>query len=459
MQNKPEQSFTPPYPKPHNSKISLLSRYFKGRTSWIHVLFEKSYSMKMGQVFLPRAKVFVVNEKSLVKNILAKAEAYPKHKALGRALKALLGESIFTTNHKQWKRQRSMMDGAFAHTRLQKVFPLMNGAVEALLARLEKYGSAEINVDAEMTFVTADIIFRTILSYPLSEAEAWEVHDAFNIYQEAAQKAMVLTGYYIPDYFPRKRSEQAAQRIRNILAPIIKRRHEAYLRGEETENNDILAALMQARDPETGEAFGYAELVDHVSMLFLAGHETSASALTWSFYLIAECSHIQQGMLKELNEVFGGGEIGFEDIRKLEFTRDVFREALRLYPPVGFFVRETTQKEEMRGKKICPNDMIMISPWLIHRHKDQWEKPHEFCPHRFGTESGKASLKDSYLPFGGGPRICIGQGFAMQEAVLVLASVVQRFAIRNKQGHVPEPVSRVTIRPKNGVRINIEKRA
>jgi len=457
MQNK--KQFIPPYPKPHKGKISLLSRYFKGRTSWIHVLFEKSYSMKMGQVFLPRAKVFIINENSLVRKILADAKRYPKHTALGKALKALLGESIFTTNGALWRKQRSMMDGAFAHTRLEKVFPLMSEAADVAIARLRRYKQGEVvNVDAEMTFVTADIIFRTILSHPLDDAEAKKVHDAFNIYQDAAQKAMVLTGYFLPDYFPRKRSERAALDIRNILAPIIRRRYESYLRGEDTENNDILAALMQARDKGTGEAFGYDELVDHVSMLFLAGHETSASALTWSLYLIAECPHVQDKMLVEINQNSQGKKIDFASIKNLEFTKNIFREALRLYPPVGFFVRQSTEKEEMRGKKICPKDMLMISPWLIHRHKDQWNKPHEFCPERFTDEASKESVKNSYIPFGGGHRICIGQGFAMQEAILILASIIKNFEIKNLPDHVPEPVSRVTIRPKNGVRLLLKPR-
>jgi cytochrome P450 len=460
-ENSPAE-FTPPYPCPHKTKSGLILRFIRGWNSWIHILFERSYSMKMGQAKLPKFQLFMVNESSLVKKILrTEWSKFPKHWIITEMMRPLLGESIFTTNGETWKRQREMMDGAFAHTHLKKVFPLMKQAADEMLRRFRKYNENDaVDVDMEMTHVTADIIFRTILSHSLGEEEAKKIFEAFTDFQETVQRCTMLKLYGLPDFNKKKKSQKQAAVIRDILSPIIRKRYDDYISGRDTENIDILSSLMQARDKTTGDAFDFDELVDHVCMLFLAGHETSASALTWSLYLIANCPHIADKMLKEINETAGDQELDFENIKNLNFTKDVFRESLRLYPPVGSFMREASENQCMRDKDVKKGDMIVIAPWLIHRHRKQWQKPDVFKPERFSDKSAEAqeSIKCSYIPFGDGPRICIGAGFATQEAILILASVVKDYSIANKPGHVPEPVGRVTIRPKNGVKLLFKKR-
>lgn len=454
--------FKPPYPKPNKSKLSLVKRFAGGFNSWIHVLFEKSYKMKLGHVKLPKTDLFMPCEPSLVKKVMkTEYKDYPKHKLLGKMLKPLLGESIFTTNGKEWERQRKMMNPAFAHTHLKTVFPLMSDAVNDMVNRFNRYKADElIHIDVEMTHITADVIFRTILSHPLKGEEAEELFLAFNNFQELSQKIMTLKVYGIPTFFIRKKSEAEAAKIRNILASVIKERYDSYHNGEPQKHDDILFTMLKAEDERTGENFKYEELVDHILMLFLAGHETSASALTWSLYLIAACPHTQQKLKQEIEQVAGGESIEYEHVKQLKFTHDVFREALRLYPPVGFFLREAAKEKEMRKKKIKKGDMVIVSPWLIHRHRDQWEDPDSFCPARFSddSEKSKKSIKESYLPFGDGPRICIGAGFATQEAIIILANLVQNFEFKTSKDHTPEPVGRVTIRPKNGVWLFASKR-
>lgn len=458
------KDFKPPYPEPNSSKVSLFKRFAKGWNSWIHVLFEKSYKMKLGHVKLPKADLFMPCEPSLVRKVMRdEYKEYPKHHLLGKMLKPLLGESIFTTNGEVWERQRKMMNPAFAHTHLKKVFPLMNEAVSEMVDRFSNFNSEElIHIDVEMTYITADVIFRTILSHPLKGEEAEEIFDAFNKFQEVSQKMMTLSVYGLPTYFYRKKSEAAAARIRNILAVIIKSRYDEYHNsGSDIDGkDDILQSLLEARDEETGEAFSYSELVDHVLMLFLAGHETSASALTWSFYLLASCDHVQKGILQEVEAISEGDSIEYSHVRQLKFTHNVFKEALRLYPPVGFFLRESAKNKEMRGKSIKAGDMVMVSPWLIHRNRNQWADADCFKPERFSDYSDVAreSVKCSYMPFGDGPRICIGASFATQESIMILSNLVKRFEFRVSDGHVPEPVGRVTIRPKNGVWLHVSKR-
>lgn len=449
------EDFKPPYPKPHRNKASLLRGLWSGRKSWLHVLAERSYAMKMGAMKLPGLRFYVVNQEELVERILkTEHEHFPKHHLLGDVMQPLLGESIFTTNGETWKRQRKMMDGAFVNKRLKMVFPLMSDAVARMVDRFYAYGEGvEIDIDVEMTHVTADIIFRTIMSHPLDADAAKEIYEAFNEFQARVLKTMLLISYRLPTFYQRWQSERAARRIRGLLAPIIRTRYDAYVTGDQVdEHNDILASLLEARDEKTGEAFGYDELVDHVSMLFLAGHETSASALTWSLYLIASCPHTQKSLQDELADL-GDRRLEFADLKELKVTRNVFREALRLYPPVGFFLREPSVPVCMRDKSVEPGDGLMVAPWLIHRHRTQWKDPDTFRPERFDDPESKKSIQCSYIPFGAGPRICIGAGFAQQESLLVLANLVRNFELSVAPGYVAEPVGRVTVRPKESVKL------
>ncbi len=453
-------NFTPPYPKPHKDKSSFFLRFFRGWNSWIDVLFERSYKMKMGQFYTPRATVFMVNDPEWVRKILVEnPKAYPKHQLLHRLLEPLLGNSIFTTNGAVWERQRRLVDMAFAQARLKLVFPLMAACAKDMTARLDKAADGDsYEMDPEMTYVTADIIFRTILSENLDGPEALEVFEAFVEFQRHAQRAMVLAMYWLPGGFVTRSGRRSSERIRGILSEIIERRFKEYESGITDKYDDILAGLMEAKDPVTHDSFTYPELVDQVCMLFLAGHETSASTLAWSMYLVSNAPDLQQEMYEEIMESVGERDFEMSDIKKMPKVWDVFRESMRLYPPVGFFVREATHSHCIRDKQVEEGSPVMVSPWLIHRHRDLWERPDEFDPERFHTPSGKESLKCAYLPFSKGERVCIGAAFATQEAILIIASVVRRFKLSADESHVPQPIGRVTIRSNNGIRVRLQRR-
>lgn len=456
--------FCPVYPKPLKNKASLLATFLRGRRSWLDVLFERSYRMKMGHTQLPGLDLYMVNEPSLVRRVLIEqAEKFPKHTLLGRILAPLLGESIFTTNGEVWKRQRRMLDVAFEQARLKTVFPLMNAAAIAMEERLDRLADGAVyDVDVEMTHVTADIIFRTILSVPLEGEDARKIFHAFMRFQAVAPRIVLPIIYRLPawlsPWIASLKGKRAAREIRGLLENCIRARYDAQQRGEDGGQQDILAALLTVHDAESGTPFGFDELVDQVAMLFLAGHETSASALTWALYLIAMSPDIQERMHAEAVAVLGQREPEFADSKSLELIWNVFRETLRLYPPVGFFAREATETQAMRDKTVPAGATVVVSPWLIHRHRDLWERPDEFDPDRYGSDSAKESLKCAYLPFSLGPRVCIGAAFAMQEAVLILARLVRRYHFEALPGVEPQPVGRLTIRSENGMRLKISKR-
>lgn len=457
-------AYEPPYPKPldKSSKRSLWQLFKRGRKSWLATLYEGSYQGKLSRVRLPGAQLFLVKFPDLIKQVLVdRFEHFPKHELSETALKPLLGESIFTTNGPTWERQRRMLDPAFGQAKLKEVFTLMRGGSDALLERLDQIEDGSVaDIEIEMTHVTADIILRTILSEPLEGEGARKIFHAFNLFQENASLMIQLGFFRLPlwlapkHYFIWKRT---GREIRDLLAASIRGRFEAYQRGEAGGHRDILQSLMETRDPEDGSAYTLPELVDQVAMLFLAGHETSASALSWSLFLISKCPEIQERLHRESCQLLGNREPEFKDIPRHRLIRNVFRETMRIYPPVGFLTfRKSTGGQKLHKIQVPDGSPVVISPWLVHRHRDLWERPNEFDPDRF--DGGLDQVPCAYIPFGQGPRICIGAAFAMQEAMLILASLTRRYRFEPGPGPDPEPTSRLTIRSLNGISLRVWKR-
>jgi cytochrome P450 len=254
------------------------------------------------------------------------------------------------------------------------------------------------------------------------------------------------------------RSRRAAAEIRGLLEELVRPRYDAYRAGEPHPTTDILSAFLDARDPVTAEPFGFDELVNQVAMLFLAGHETSASALTWACHLISNAPDIQERMHAEVLRELGDRQPEYTDMKQLALTWNVFREALRLFPPVGFFAREAAQGCPMRDKQVPKGATVVVSPWLLQRHRQWWPLPDAFNPDRYNDDESREPLKQAYLPFGMGPRVCLGASFALQEAALILSSLVRHWRLEAVPGHVPVPVGRLTIRSANGVRVVLHKR-
>lgn len=458
--------FCPVYPKPHPEKASKFKMFWHARRSWMDALYERSYSMQMGEVHLPGVDLYMLNDVEQVKRVMqTEAAAFPKSHLLHEALEPLLGDSIFTTNGEQWQRQRTMMNPAFEQARLHVAFPRMLDAAQAMLERLDTLKDGdEYDIEVEMTHVTADIIFRTIFSEPMQGPDAHKIFHAFARYQALAPKLMLpaLFGVrwtVLP--WQRWRSRKAAKEIRSLLSAMVHPRYEAHQQGEvDEEPKDILAAFMMAKDPKTDLPFSFDELVNQVAMLFLAGHETSASALTWSCYLLAKSPEVQQRAHEQVLEVLGGEgrKPAQSDMKSLPQVWNIFRESLRLFPPVGFFARENTQACPMRGKQVKSGSTVVVAPWLLQRHRKWWQNPDAFDPDRFDQEASKPAIKNAYMPFSMGPRVCLGAAFALQEAVLILACLLRRYELLPVEGHVPQPVGRLTIRSENGVRLKLRKR-
>lgn len=450
--------FTPPFPAPHRNRSSFMARFWRSWTSWIHGLFEKSYTMLMGEVRMPGLHLFIANELSLVDEIMAKAKTFPKHHLMVEVLEPAIGISTFTANGEDWEQQREMINPAFQHTALAKTLPVMCDAADELADRLlnESRPGQPFDIDPLMTHVAADIIFRTMFAVPLDAAGAAVIHKRFNRFQRFAQSGSVFRLYNLPTFGFKTLADREARGIHEVFAPIVEERYALYHGKGRTVNHDILQSLFEARHPVTGEPFTCQQVMEQISLIFLAGHETSASLMSWAMYLLAECQDVQDRIRAEAEGLTGGGPFTMDALRQMQVTRNVVRETLRLYPPVAFLPRETTCPVTMRGKPINPGDMLVVSPWLVQRNGNNWACPHAFDPDRFETPDGQDMLKRAWIPFGKGPRLCIGAGFAQQEAMVVLATLCRNFRLTSPADDKPEPVSRLTLRPRDGIRILLE---
>ena len=465
--------FVPPRPPVLPQKASLLQHLQYGLRSGIGMFLSGSYeTVSVGRHPIPtmpkgeKRWLFTVRTPELIREILVRRpEDFPKSSLMDDMLRALTGYSIFISNGEAWKRHRRLMDPAFEGARIKAVFPMMLDAVDACVERIAAHvdgpaGKAPMAIDVEMTHYAADVIFRTIFSEPMDAASARRFFKAFAVFQEIAYAHGMLKLARVPTWLlpGHWRAKLAAKVIRRILERPIKRRLAAVRRGDPTPKDDIMATLITTVDPETGTGFDDGELLDQIAMLFLAGHETSATAMAWSLYLLANCPHVQDRAHEEATKVFGEKRPAFEHMKRLGLTRDVFREAMRLYPPVAFVARDSVRTEQLMNKVVEPGSVVFVSPWLMHRHSQHWEHPDSFDPDRFETPSGEEGLRCAYLPFSMGPRVCAGAAFALQEATLLLAELVRRYRFVPVPGHTPVPVARLTLRSENGVPLIVERR-
>jgi cytochrome P450 len=421
----------PVYPPPQPYTPNFLRRIRRGLYSWFGLLNEWDFRIPVGALRFMGLNLLLVNEPAAVRQVLvSEVEAFPKHPYMLWILEPLIGRGIFAVNGEEWAQQRRLLDQAFQMAQLQRVMPQMAAACQASLARLEAQVAGDlvagrsVDADAEMTLVTADVIVRTILSRSLEGAEAEAIFAAFTRYQKRAGRALMLRLLRLPRRRLQSYLARDAAPIRAWLAAAIDARLNAP--AGHAPGDDLLAALIEARDPETGACFSREELVDQVCVLFLAGHETSASALGMAVYLLGCFPEVQQRLRAEVLEVLGSRAgapdqpLGFEDLRQLSYGAAIFNETLRLYPPLSFFSRESQSNTELAGSRCPMRALVTISPWVIQRHEQHWSEPNAFRPERFLSDANaddRRWARDAFLPYGLGPRKCPGAAFAQYAAL------------------------------------------
>ncbi|MBY6119389.1 cytochrome P450 [Mameliella alba] len=448
---------TPPKPAARPDRVSLW-RYVKlFRQDILSAQPARLYRAKMAEFRTPFFRSYLLNQPELVKTVLKdRPMDFPKSDRIGEGLRPLLGESVFLTNGETWQRQRRIIDPAFEGGRLRETYPAMRDAAQAALARLTARAGQEVEIEEITSHAAADVIFRALFSIPIEDEIAQEVFHEFRAYQRTQPILNLAAFIPVPRWMPRffrRDTKAAARRIRGLITRLTEDRQVAIAAG--TAPDDLATKIMTTRDPETGQTFSAQEMVDQVAIFFLAGHETSASALGWALYLMATHPEWQEKVAEEAQVLT---TCDFADISKLRISRDVFREALRLYPPVPMMVRETTCPERFRDRDIPKGAQMVLSPWHLHRHEGLWDNPDGFDPARWQTENGKRCGREAYMPFSAGPRVCTGAGFAMVEGVLLLSLILRDLRVTPVAGREPVPEAHLTVRSRDGIWLHVMRR-
>ncbi|MEM1111276.1 MAG: cytochrome P450 [Pseudomonadota bacterium] len=443
-----EARYYPPRPLSLWSVAALARVLWRGDGNLLELLPAAAYRFEVGNLGYSRRSTVLFNKPELVREILRDPEGiFPKSDLMVNALEPLIGQSIFVTDGDKWRRQRAMIDPAFSMMRISHAFGDMRAAVDDHVRDL--HARADMReatlLDLAMSHLTADIICRTVFSETLNSRVAFEVFEDFTVFERSVAQVDVLRLIFAPAWSEAPQPPEvlaACERIRDHLGTLI----DTHL-APDADYNDIASMVIAARDADSGEAFTRDELIDQLGVFFLAGHETTASVLTWVFYIIACQPALAARLRAEIDEVVGTGDIDFAHTRQLPLVRAVFREALRLYPPITFIPRVALRAAAVGERKLKRGALVMISPWTLHRHSAYWEEPDAFIPERFLPENEDVVVDGAYIPFGQGPHTCVGAGFAQVESVLIIASLLRDFDITLDGEQTVRPAARLTTRP------------
>jgi len=449
----------PPKPAAREGRASLWRRVRMFRRDILSAQPERLYRAWMAEFRAPFLRSYLCNDPDLVERVLrTEPETFPKSDRVREGLAPLLGRAVFVTNGAEWRRQRRLIDPAFEGGRLRDTFPAILAAAEAARDRLARRAGSVVEIEEEASHAAADVIFRTLFSIPIEDATAAEVYRRFRAFQRAQPLINLAAFLRLPRWVPRLHRRaylREAREIRALIARLVEDRARLIARGAAPD--DLATKIMTARDAETGAGFGAAEMVDQVAIFFLAGHETSAAALGWALYLLATHPAVQEGVAREAQEM-AGPIGGIADAGRLMLSRDVFREALRLYAPVPMMVREARCPVSFRGREVPAGSQIVLSPWHLGRHQRIWDRPDAFDPGRWQTEAGRAQARRGFLPFSAGPRVCPGAGLAMIEGPVMLSVLCGSLRFSPAAGRTPVPVAHLTVRSEGGIHLKVEAR-
>lgn len=370
--------------------------------------------------------------------------------------KPLLGEGLVTSEGDLWRRQRRLIQPAFHRQRLAELLPLMTGATAEMLTdwRARRGADEPMNLAREIMLLTQTIILRTMFSTDIGQ-RADEMADAFGSALEYLNFAM-MAPFPILQAIPTPANIRFRQAMRVIDAAvygIIAERRDSGVK-----RNDLLQMLIDARDEETGEGMSDKQMHDEVLTIFLAGHETTASLLGWTFYLVGQSPEVKGKLESELAQVLGGRVPSFDDLNQLTYTGQVLHEALRMYPPAWMFARTAIKDDEIGGYPVPAGSMMMLSPYVTHRLPQVWDEPDRFDPERFAPGRDAERPRYAFFPFGGGPRMCIGNNFALMEAPALLAMIMQNFDFKLAEGYPVKSQPAATLRPRPGLYANLRAR-
>jgi len=389
----------------------------------------------------------VMDPDAIRRILLEELDNYPKSTVTKNLLRPAIGESLFIAEGAHWRWQRRAAAPVFSHRNVMNLAPVMTAAATRSAARIAAAGPRAVDMAAEMVRTTFDVIADVTFSDDGS-FDPEGVHRGIDAYIAEAGRISLFDVLGLPDWVPRPGRLMAGGAVAGMKRVADAAVEARRARGSEGVP-DLLDLLLDGEDPETKRRMSTPELRDNLLTFIVAGHETTALALGWSLYLCAFDQEVQDRARAEAVAVLGTRTATGADVARLPYIRQIIDEALRLYPPAGIVSRTALKPDTLCGREIRPGDTVIIPIYALHRHHMLWPAPGRFDPARFADR--KAIPRYAYLPFGDGPRICIGASFALQEAVIVLATLLSRFRFTPVPGRDPAPVMILTLRPQGGV--------
>jgi len=399
---------------------------------------------------------FLVSDPADIRHVLQdNARNYHKSPLYDR-LREGIGDGLLTSEDSFWLRQRRLAQPAFHRQRVMTMADAMVDCAEQMLERWDDIASrgATIDVVAEMMSLTQSVIVRTMFSTDLG-ATAGIVNRTWPIINRRIGETFWSTKLETTLPLPaNRRLWRALRELESVVYRIIADR-----RQTGRDEPDLLSMLLSARDEETGESMTDRQLRDEVMTMLLAGHETTSLALSWTYYLLSQHPDVERRIEDEVDRVIGEGRPSFAHLDRLTSTRRAIEESLRLYPPAWGFSRQALSDDEIAGYRVAKGSLVFLIPFVVHRRPKLWPDPERFDPDRFAPEREAARPRFAYIPFGGGPRGCIGNQFAMVEAQLIVAAIAQRYRIELEPHQQIRPEPLITLRPAPGIRARLVKRA
>jgi cytochrome P450 len=396
---------------------------------------------------------FLLNKPEYIEHVLLTNQAnYSKSHFLRRMLGPVLGEGLLISEGELWRRQRRIAAPAFHNKRIAAFVATFGSCTQATLARWPSM-TGPFDVAAEMMRLTLDIVARTMFSTNVS-GEVETVRRLMDFVVSVRPSVLDLLG--LPEWLPRHQPRAYRRAVAGFEALVS--RLLAERRADGIDRGDLLSMLLAARDPETGSPMSDKQLRDEILTIFIAGHETVANAMSWTWYLLAQHPQAEARLHDELDRVLGGRVPNYADLSELKWTRMVIEEAMRLYPPAHTIARTALGEDRIGGVRVPAGSFMTISIYVTHRNPSLWPEPERFDPGRFAPEEVARRHRFAYLPFGGGPRVCIGNSFAIAEAQVILATIAQHYRLRLAPGYSVQPIGLVTLRPKTGIWVTLEPR-
>ena len=445
-------TFIPPAPRPRSEPLGPIALFHVLKTNpleaWTLTHFERP--VVLGGLSI--ARVTVVSDPAAIRHVmLENAANYQKDWLQRRILSAGLADGLLSVEGKQWKTQRHALAPLFSRKAVLAFSNAMVGSAQNLVERLKQREGQVVDIAVEATRTTLDVLERTIFSNGFGRG-AEDIRIAMKAYFDTIGRIEPLDVLGVPSIVPRlnrRRLRPMLQLFEEAIDTIISRRRRQIAEAKADVPRDILTFLLEARNPTTGEALTEAEIRANILTFIAAGQETTANCITWSLFLLSQSPEWRRRIQAEVDREFGEGSDGA--VERLVETRATVEEANRLYPPLAAISRAALGPDQLGGQPIRRGTMVVIAPYVLHRHRALWTNPDAFDPSRFLNGARAKIDRYAYLPFGAGPRTCIGAAFALQEAVIVVAIIMHNFNLELAPGHSVWPVQKVTLRPKGGL--------